>query len=513
MSRPLRVFLCHASQDKPAVRELYQRLNAEGWMDVWLDEEKLYPGQDWDFEIEKAVESADVVIVCLSNNSVTKEGYVQRELRFVLQIADYKPDGTIFVVPVRLDDCPLPRRLKIWQYIDFFPKNRLDWAYRRLVGSLQMRVDNLGLNLKEYEKAEREKIDRESAEKAARVHAELEKAKKDAEKKLATRQHHERLIEDRETAKKLVRDRKFALGGVALIMLLFWGISALFNREPAAPTAEQGTATGAITPAVPTRTPTPTRTPSPTITPTSTLGIGSTMISEKDGMAMVFVPAGEFTMGSNSSYYLSEQPEHKVNLDAFWIDQTEVTNAMFAKCVLDGECMPQSSLRSGTRGSYYGDTKFDDYPVIYVNWNQAIAYCVWAGRSLPTEAQWEKAARGTDGRTYPWGDTAPSSILLNYNGGVGDTSAVGGYESGKSPYGAYDMAGNVKEWVNDWYDRNYYQISPLLNPQGPLSGESKVLRGGAWLESDSFVYSTRRDVGDPTYTNYFIGFRCSLSQP
>jgi eukaryotic-like serine/threonine-protein kinase len=269
------------------------------------------------------------------------------------------------------------------------------------------------------------------------------------------------LIEDRETAKKLVRDRKFALGGVALIMLLFWGISALFNREPAAPTAEQGTATGAITPAVPTRTPTPTRTPSPTITPTSTLGIGSTMISEKDGMAMVFVPAGEFTMGSNSSYYLSEQPEHKVNLDAFWIDQTEVTNAMFAKCVLDGECMPQSSLRSGTRGSYYGDTKFDDYPVIYVNWNQAIAYCVWAGRSLPTEAQWEKAARGTDGRTYPWGDTAPSSILLNYNGGVGDTSAVGGYESGKSPYGAYDMAGNVKEWVNDWYDRNYYQISPL----------------------------------------------------
>src|SRR5690606_7007254 len=109
--RPLRVFLCHASQDKPAVRELYERLDSEGWMDIWLDEEKLYPGQDWDFEIEKAVEAADVVIVCLSSNSVTKEGYVQRELRFVLQIADYKPDGTIFVVPVRLDDCPLPRRL------------------------------------------------------------------------------------------------------------------------------------------------------------------------------------------------------------------------------------------------------------------------------------------------------------------------------------------------------------------------------------------------------------------
>ena len=119
--RRLRVFLCHSSQDKLIVRELYQRLNAEGWIDPWLDEEKLLPGMDWDMEIEKAVEAADVVIVCLSSNSVTKEGYVQKELRKALDVSDEKPDGTIFIIPVRLDDIQIPRRLKKWQYVDFFP--------------------------------------------------------------------------------------------------------------------------------------------------------------------------------------------------------------------------------------------------------------------------------------------------------------------------------------------------------------------------------------------------------
>jgi serine/threonine-protein kinase len=141
---------------------------------------------------------------------------------------------------------------------------------------------------------------------------------------------------------------------------------------------------------------TPTLEPTETTMPTPTLGIGSTMISEKDGMVMVYVPAGEFTMGEGSD-------KHQVNLDAFWIDQTEVTNAMYAQCVVNGDCEPPSFSKSYTRESYYGNTEFDDYPVIYVDWNQANAYCSWAGRRLPTEADWEKAARGTDGRTYPWG--------------------------------------------------------------------------------------------------------------
>ena len=139
----LRVFLCHASQDKPTVRELYQRLEAEGWIHPWLDEEKLLPGQDWDLEIEKAVEAADVVIVCVSSRSVTKEGYVQKEIRKVLDIALEKPEETIFIIPLRFDECELPRRLRTWHYVDYFPAGQRSRAYQRLVQSLQVRFDQV----------------------------------------------------------------------------------------------------------------------------------------------------------------------------------------------------------------------------------------------------------------------------------------------------------------------------------------------------------------------------------
>lgn len=144
-TRKLRVFLCHSSQDKPIVRELYQRLNAEGWIDPWLDEEKLLPGQDWDMEIEKAVEAADAVIVCLSSNSVPKEGYVQKELRFALGIALEKPEETIFILPIRLDECVVPRSLRSIQYIDFFPRERNTVVFKRLMESLQTRASKLDI--------------------------------------------------------------------------------------------------------------------------------------------------------------------------------------------------------------------------------------------------------------------------------------------------------------------------------------------------------------------------------
>ena len=141
--RKLRVFLCHASQDKPAVRDLYRQLAAEPWIDPWLDEEKLLPGQDWNLEIEKAVESSDAVVVCLSNNSVTKEGYVQKELRKVLSMADEKPEGVIYMLPVRLGDCSLPRKLQATQAIDYFPKSKQAAAYEKLKASLKIRKDHL----------------------------------------------------------------------------------------------------------------------------------------------------------------------------------------------------------------------------------------------------------------------------------------------------------------------------------------------------------------------------------
>jgi len=143
--RKLKVFLCHASQDKPVVRELYQRLLAESWIDPWLDEERLLPGQDWNLEIEKAVEASDAVIVCVSGTSIAKEGYVQKELRRVLDVALEKLEGEIFVLPVRLDDCEIPHRLRERQFLDYFPKSKQAAAYDRLKAGLKLRKDHLGI--------------------------------------------------------------------------------------------------------------------------------------------------------------------------------------------------------------------------------------------------------------------------------------------------------------------------------------------------------------------------------
>jgi formylglycine-generating enzyme required for sulfatase activity len=213
-------------------------------------------------------------------------------------------------------------------------------------------------------------------------------------------------------------------------------------------------------------TPTATNTNRPSITPSPPLGVGSTKMSEIDGMEMVYVPAGEFEMGSGNGKD-DEKPVHTVYLDAFWIDQTEVTNGMYARCVNAGKCDPPNLSRSYSRESYYGNSEFDNYPVIYVSWIDADYYCDWAGRRLPTEAEWEKAASWDEEskkkHTYPWGDSIDCS-MVNYRGKdgvcIGDTTEVGSYENGKNPYGLYDMAGNVWEWVADWYLESYYRSDP-----------------------------------------------------
>jgi formylglycine-generating enzyme required for sulfatase activity len=233
-------------------------------------------------------------------------------------------------------------------------------------------------------------------------------------------------------------------------------------------------------------------------------GIGNTWTRPADGMTMVYVPEGNFTMGSTNKP--EEQPIHPVYLDAYWIDRTEVTNAMYAKCVQTGKCQPPELNKSTTHPSYYGNPQYADYPVIYVNWMQAQAYCDWSGARLPTEAQWEKAERGTDGRPYPWGNALPSKDLENYNKNVGDTTAVGSYPSGASPYGALDMAGNVWEWTADWFGSTYYANSPASNPLGPSTGIYRVLRGSSWEYDISPTY--RRD-SNPHIALEDVGFRCA----
>lgn len=231
-------------------------------------------------------------------------------------------------------------------------------------------------------------------------------------------------------------------------------------------------------------------------------------------MNLLHVPEGEFIMGSETGEK-DEIPIHTVFLDAFWIDQTEVTNAMYAKCVRDGLCIPPPPRAvSSAQDNYYGNPEFDNYPVVHVSWEDARTYCTWAERRLPTEAEWEKAARGTDGRDYPWGNNPPpNDNLLNYSRPIdeGKTTEVGSYPEGASLYGALDMAGNVREWVADWYSDTYYASSPTSNPSGPLPSEHHVIRGGGWAQGSRDVRSSDRFSQSPDYTAGGIGFRCADS--
>jgi formylglycine-generating enzyme required for sulfatase activity len=212
------------------------------------------------------------------------------------------------------------------------------------------------------------------------------------------------------------------------------------------------------------------------------------------------VSAGEFLMGSGTT----------VHLDPFWIDKTEVTNGMYARCVQAGNCSPPRSNQSHTRESYYGNPAFDNYPVLYVSWMDASAYCTWAGGRLPTEAEWEKAARGADSRPFPWGDLDPSGAVDLVNFHAQDTTEVGAFPNGASPYGVLDMAGNVSEWVADWLSQDYYNNPPPSNPIGPDAGEYRVWRGGSWATTyPDLVRTTSRTGNFPTDSSGGIGFRCA----
>jgi formylglycine-generating enzyme required for sulfatase activity len=269
-----------------------------------------------------------------------------------------------------------------------------------------------------------------------------------------------------------------------------------------------------------------------TPTPTPTSKAGTTQTPKVDDAVMVHVPAGEFWMGSTDEdigaimaecdgcdreRFTDEQPQHKVHVDAFWIDRTEVTNARYQKCVDAGACTPPSSSESDKEPNYYGNPAYDDYPVIWVNWTQADAYCRWAGKRLPTEAEWEKAARGDDKRKYPWGkediDCDRANFWDEQGACVHDTAKVGSYPAGASFYGALDMAGSVWEWVADWYDENYYQVSPERNPRGPGPGKARVMRGGSWINSWGNARAANRERGAVDHSTRHIGFRCAQSVP
>ncbi|MBI3151614.1 MAG: SUMF1/EgtB/PvdO family nonheme iron enzyme [Chloroflexi bacterium] len=289
------------------------------------------------------------------------------------------------------------------------------------------------------------------------------------------------------------------------------------------------------TPAVLTESPateTPTATVAPTEIPSSPTPQASSTpetvkISPTDGMTQLFVPAGVFFMGGMDVYRESDElPAHEVRIDAFWIDQVEVTNGMYNLCVQADSCRPPVLNSSDNRPEYFGNAKFQDYPVVNVTWYDANVYCQWTGRRLPTEAEWERAARGDDKRNFPWGDEPPNEYNSNSLNIVGDTSRVGSYAEGASPFGVLDLAGNVWEWVMDRYRPDYYGKSPSENPDGPSEEEVfnnlRVMRGGSFQDDWVILRLANRaflEGPDPSAQNtddaFYgkssskIGFRCA----
>jgi len=313
-----------------------------------------------------------------------------------------------------------------------------------------------------------------------------------------------------------------SLLGIGLIIAALVRNSNSVASSPVTPSANI-TVSSTIVPTIHTESPTPTTLPTQTPIPPPEDEIVDAM-----GVVMRLVPAGEFLMGSDSGSE-DEKPVHQIYLDNYYMDKYEVTNALYQACVLTGICTPPHITSSNTNSNYYGNTQFADYPVINVDWYQANVYCEWRDSRLPTEAEWEKAARGTSGYTYPWGEGEEGKMdckMANYGECTSDTTAVGSYPAGASPYDILDMAGNVREWVADWYLASYYDNSPTKNPLGPDTGTHRVVRSGSWGGSylrawsgrtwyvfDFSVRSSFRGSGVPELWVYNLGFRCARSLP
>ncbi|NKQ36411.1 MAG: SUMF1/EgtB/PvdO family nonheme iron enzyme [Chloroflexi bacterium] len=315
---------------------------------------------------------------------------------------------------------------------------------------------------------------------------------------------------------------------LAIILFLVIGVGAVLTmsnlNEPEV-TEVEATATleSAVIAALTAIAPTPSPIPAPTEPPTPT----PEPILTESGARMLYVPGGLFRMGDEEGER-DERPSHIVNLDPYYIDETEVTNGQYAQCVAAGVCAPPSRNNPTTHPAYYGDPAYDDYPMVFINWRQADTFCEWRGARLPSEAEWEMAA-GFDPEQvlifrYPWGDAFDGTKLnfcdkncpggdTAWDDGHKDTAPVGSYPDGRSPIGAYDMSGNVMEWVSDWYDSRYYENATEINPMGPPEGDIKSLRGGSWLSPADEVHVSARGSFDPAVVQANLGFRCAMTAP
>lgn len=527
--RQLKVFLCHAKADRSKVQELYRSLRRRG-VSVWFSGVDLLPGQDIKVEIPKAVDSSDAIIICLTQNSVDKEGYIQTEIKLAVDKSLEMPDGRIFLIPARLEESDLPYNLKRYHAVNLYEKE----GFTQLMKALKLRASQLERTMVELPK------ERESTSSAKKVFEEKKFTRQKHEiNKNNTEQPPESFVKDIR-AKGDISDNVIVTGSGNVInlgkqvdnpnnipkekahSLLSWFLDIkllgflialavlLFGNNIYAQFKGHSVFVPAVTPTllrdiIPTPLFTPTNT---VLLPIATSTSLPTEITDIKGVPMALVPMGEFIMGSNNGQE-DEKFTHNLNLDSFYIDKYEVTNFLYKTCVEAGECSKPQRDVSYTRESYYGDLKFDSYPVIYVNWDMAMVFCKWRGARLPYESEWEKAARGVDGRIFPWGDVIDRANA-NYLGS--DTLAVGSYEDGKSIYGLYDMAGNVWEWTGSIYKSYPYVSFDGREELGLMLG-SRVFRGGSWGDTANDLRSSIRIGAAPLFFGYDIGFRCAKDVP
>ena len=459
-----RVFISYSRRDLVFVEKFAEDLQKAGY-DVWYDLTDLEGGDRWAREIEDGIRTSDIFVIVISPDSVKSE-WVEREFL-------YASNRMMKIVPVLYKMCELPLWLLNLHYIDLQGKNYT----QNFQAILEILEDVQELNLALWR------------------------------------------LRPKSIMKALLKPQWFVPFATVIIIALavFYGRLPL-GGEPQ-PTAEISptifipTSTSTSIPA--TDTPVPSATATEAIPTETTPQPPSEEIIDK-GAKMVLVPSGSFEMG-RSSGHPDEQPFHVVHLDSFYIDTYEVTNALYKGCVNGLVCRPP------TNDHFYADLKYSDHPVVFVNWNMAAMYCEWRGARLPTEAEWEKAASGPEQRDYPWGNGF-DDVRLNFcdtncdevgkdrgaNDGYAMTAPVGSFNAGVSPFGVYDMAGNVSEWVADWYDEYYYVNSPNTNPTGPENGTYRVLRGGSWLHSENDARVFRRFKLNPDVNAYnYTGFRCA----
>lgn len=485
-----KIFLSYSRNDKTFAEKLAKDLEASGY-DVWWDITHIEGGDRWVQEITDGINQSEVFAVIVSPHAVRSE-WVEKEFTFASRRG-------MKIVPLLYEKCELPIWLLNLQYID-------------LMGA------NYARNFHEI---------LEAFEKYGRRAGDVKPLPISVRKKIGN----------------LLSSRLFLaslLLLILLIMLFFSPLKALIS--PPTPTPTTSTLTPSPTAsATPTATQTPipptaTEKDTPTITPTL-LEAGSaspaamrtptpaetatqeglaSVIQDESGAEMALVEKGAFLMGSDAGEH-DEKPAHIVQLGDYYIDRYEVSNRDYKACVDALACdLPRNTI-------FYVSSLYRDHPAVFVNWADANAYCEWRGAHLPTEAEWEKAARGTESLIYPWGSLFDRSAVNFCDAGCEyswadsgafdrytQTAPVGSYPSGASPYGALDMAGNAAEWVADWYGDDYYQNSPVENPLGAASGKYRVLRGGSWYNRKTNLRTYRRSQLDPAASYNYTGFRCAL---